>query len=165
MLIRRTTIRFPGSFLSQNVTHRILNSYDRLILRCRKSNKSGFCSYFFFLEQRKKSLLLRLQNSPYFCVFKYGRAVKQKVWNEAENRERDWGETLKIFLSPHTPVRRVRREKKVRIFSVSPQSLSLFSASFQTFCLTARPYLNTQKYGLFCSLGAVMSLSLGYLGF
>ena len=31
----------------------------------------------------------RLQNSPYFCVFKYTRAVKQKVWNEAENRERD----------------------------------------------------------------------------
>ena len=26
----------------------------------------------------------RLQNSPYFCVFKYARAVKQKVWNEAE---------------------------------------------------------------------------------
>ena len=35
----------------------------------------------------------RLQNSPYFCVFMYARAVKQKVWNEAENRERDWGET------------------------------------------------------------------------
>ena len=31
----------------------------------------------------------RLQNSPYFCVFKHARAVKQKVWNEAENRERD----------------------------------------------------------------------------
>ena len=31
----------------------------------------------------------RLQNSPYFCVFKYARAVKQNVWNEAENRERD----------------------------------------------------------------------------
>ena len=51
----------------------------------------------------------RLQNSPYFCVFKYARAVKQKVWNEAENRERDWGETLKekqtvgFFLSPCTP--------------------------------------------------------------
>ena len=40
----------------------------------------------------------RLQNSPYFCVFKYARAVKQKVWNEAENRERDWGETLKIWI-------------------------------------------------------------------
>ena len=36
----------------------------------------------------------RLQNSPSVCVFKYARAVKQKVWNEAENRERDWGETL-----------------------------------------------------------------------
>ena len=38
----------------------------------------------------------RLQNSQYFCVFKYARAVKQKVWNEAENGERNWGETLKI---------------------------------------------------------------------
>ena len=27
----------------------------------------------------------RLQNSPYFCIFKYVRAVKQKVWNKAEN--------------------------------------------------------------------------------
>ena len=35
----------------------------------------------------------RLQNSPYFCLFKYAQAVEQKVWNEAENRERDWGET------------------------------------------------------------------------
>ena len=32
---------------------------------------------------------IRLQNSPYFCVFKYARAVKQKVWNEAEN-SRGW---------------------------------------------------------------------------
>ena len=39
------------------------------------------------------SCVFRLQNSLYFCVFKYARAVKQKVWNEAENRERDWGET------------------------------------------------------------------------
>ena len=38
----------------------------------------------------------RLQNSPFFCVFKYARVVKQKVWNEAENRERDWREMLKI---------------------------------------------------------------------
>ena len=37
--------------------------------------------------------------------------------------------------------------------SVSPQSRPPFSASFQIFCLTARAYLNTQKYGLFCSLG------------
>ena len=46
----------------------------------------------------------RLQNSPYFCVFKYARAVKQKVGNEAENRERDWGETLKIRFSRLTRV-------------------------------------------------------------
>ena len=31
---------------------------------------------------------------PYFCVFKYARAVEQKVWNEAENREREWRKTL-----------------------------------------------------------------------
>ena len=33
-------------------------------------------------------------------IFAYSstRAVKQKVSNEAENSERDWGETLKIFL-------------------------------------------------------------------
>ena len=31
-------------------------------------------------------------------------------------------------------------------------------ASFQTFCLTARAYLNTQKYGLFCSLNHIMFL-------
>ena len=40
--------------------------------------------------------VIRLQNSPYFCVFNYARAVKQKVCNQAENSERDWGETLKI---------------------------------------------------------------------
>ena len=34
-----------------------------------------------------RQYLHRLQNSPYFCVFKYARAVKQKVWNEAENGE------------------------------------------------------------------------------
>ena len=45
-----------------------------------------------------------MQNNPYFCVVKYTRAVKQKVWNEAENRERDWGKTLKFFLSRLTRV-------------------------------------------------------------
>ena len=56
----------------------------------------------------------RLQNSPHFCVFKYGRAVKQKVCNEAENKGRDWGETLKI-LSSHTPVVRVRLARFARV--------------------------------------------------
>ena len=34
----------------------------------------------------------RLQNIPYNCVLKYAQAVKQKVWTEAENGERDWGQ-------------------------------------------------------------------------
>ena len=39
-----------------------------------------------------------LQISPYFCVFKYVRAVKQKVWNDADNRERETYATLYRFL-------------------------------------------------------------------
>ena len=64
------------------------------------------------------SFLDRLQNSPYFCVFKYARAVKQKVSNKAENRERDWGETV-FSLSPHTPYGPVRlaRFARVRLLS------------------------------------------------
>ena len=50
-----------------------------------------------------------------------------KAWRKSLTRE---------AREPHTPV---------GIFSVSPQSRSLFSASFQTFCLTARAYLHTQK--------------------
>ena len=44
----------------------------------------------------------RLQNSSYFCVFKYGRAVKQKVCNEAENRERDWACEARALLARKT---------------------------------------------------------------
>ena len=50
-------------------------------------------------------------------------------------------------------VLRARSARASHARSVSPQSGSLFSASFQTFCLTARVYFNTQKYGLFCRLG------------
>ena len=55
----------------------------------------------------------RLQN----CVFKYARKVKQKVWSEVENGERDWGETLKIrfFLSLHTLYGRVRLARLARV--------------------------------------------------
>ena len=42
----------------------------------------------------------------------------------------------------------------------SPQSRSLFSASFQNFCLTARAYLNTQKYGLVFSLRGCLLLPI-----
>ena len=66
------------------------------------SNKqfSSLCSCFFFVFfcERANKLAAKLDCKIVlnFCVFKYARAVKQKVWNEAENRDRDWGETLKI---------------------------------------------------------------------
>ena len=50
------------------------------------------------------------------------------------------------------------RAKRASCVAVYPQSHSPFSASFQTFCLTARTYLNTQKYGLFCSLLSVLPI-------
>ena len=75
---------------------------------CRQVN--GFSEALVDLASSSRDLVLaRLQNSPYFCVFKYARAGKQKVWNEAENRERDWGET------PHTPVGRVRLARFARV--------------------------------------------------
>ena len=48
-------------------------------------------------------------------------------------------------------------------FSVTPQSRSPFSASLQTFCLTADTYLNRQKYGLFCSLLGLTAMRYLYL--
>ena len=47
-------------------------------------------------------------------------------------------------------------KRGVRVLGSLP-SLALFSASFQTF-LTARAYLNAQKYGLFCSLIRIIPL-------
>ena len=80
----------------------------------------------------------RLQNSPYFCVFKYARAVKQKVWNEAENRERDWGETLKTPRGLRTSKTLTPRftdfftdfEKKNHCFAVYLMSCSKSNTTF-----------------------------------
>ena len=55
------------------------------------------CQVHIFSNNLSRTAVHRLQNSPYFCVFKYGRAVKQNVWNEAENIERDWGERAQDF--------------------------------------------------------------------
>ena len=68
----------------------------------------------FYGREKPSQHLPRLQNSPYFWVFKYARAVKQKVWNEAENRERDWGETPKNFFSLASHARRAC-EARVRL--------------------------------------------------
>ena len=56
-----------------------------------EKNKRG--KWPFFDKNHALTPLKDCKKRQYFCVFKYGRAVKQKVWNEAENIERDWGET------------------------------------------------------------------------
>ena len=58
----------------------------------------------------------RLQNCPYFCVFKHARAVKQKVGNEAENRERDWGRERLARFAPRFTDFFTDFEKKNRLF-------------------------------------------------
>ena len=48
------------------------------------------------------------------------------------------------------------RKSSVRASSAphtSPERIFSVTSQLQTFCLTVRAYLNTQKYGLFCSLG------------
>ena len=75
-------------------------------------------------------------NSPYFCVFKYAWAVKQKVWNEAENRERDWGETLKIIFfhswgSRVARVRLLRHALPISLLILRKKPTVLQSISFQ----------------------------------
>ena len=68
----------------------------------------------------------RLQNSPYFCVFKYTRAVKQKVWNEAENRERDLARDVShVRLLRHAlPISWLILRKKTDCFAVYDESWS-----------------------------------------
>ena len=71
----------------------------------------------------------RLQNSPYFCVFKYARAVKQKVWNEAENREQSEARALRArkTLTPRFTDFFTDFEKKLSVLqSTCPQGY-LFS--------------------------------------
>ena len=59
--------------------------------------KIYFESFFTAAGLAQSVALDRLQNSPYFCVFKHAWAVKQNVWNVAENN-----------LSPHPSVGRSR---------------------------------------------------------
>ena len=96
----------------------------------------------------------RLQNSPYFCVFKYARAVKQKVWNEAENREQDWGETQKyVFFSSRLcptpyPFLYWCWEKKNRLFC----SLQVSEGEWEGECTRSSVLLSLRLY-LSYSLG------------
>ena len=80
----------------------------------------------------------KLQNSRFFFFLK---SVKKSVKRG-----------VRVLRAWNARALYARRACEAREKSVSPQSGSLFSASFQTFCLTARGYLNKQKDALFCSL-------------
>ena len=84
-------------------------------------------------------VITRLQNSPYFCVFRHARTVKQTIWNEAENRERDWGETLKIrffFLTHHGLVRLARLAR----VTLTPRFTDFFTDCFARLLCSLRDY-------------------------
>ena len=74
-----------------------LNNHVQDVLK-KKNQKTDKVSAMFCLSPNYYLLLFnieRLQNSQYFCVFKYSWTVKQKPRSEAENRKQDWGETLR----------------------------------------------------------------------
>ena len=77
-------------------------------------------------------------------------------------RERNRLQKSRVFFSKSVKksvkrgvrVLRAREREKQTVFLASLPSLALcFKPCSRPFCLTARAYLNTQKYGLFCSLG------------
>ena len=67
----------------------------------------------------KQCALARLQNSLYFYVFKHARAVKQKLWNNAENSEPHTFEArARKALTPHFTVFFTDFEEKTDCFAV-----------------------------------------------
>ena len=57
--------------------------------------------------------------------------MKQKVWNEAENRERDWGETLKNFFSLASHARRACKARAVRAHKTLTPRVTDFFTDFE----------------------------------
>ena len=62
------------------------------------------------------------------------------------NKELDYNNSPRRFRPLGKEIGKAWRKNLTRAKSAS------LTRPFQTFCLTARAYLNTQKYGLFCSL-------------
>ena len=88
-------IRYNNFLLITNVFSSLLTAALEQNLRITNIRCSE-CIYFRYSWHFVRT---RLQNSRYFCILKYAREGKQKVWNEAENRDPDWGETLNMFFS------------------------------------------------------------------
>ena len=79
------------------------------------SGKVNFCwNSYWQTEKRFTKLNIDCKQSVFLRI-QVRASSQQKVWNEAEKRERDCGETLKIrFLSPHTYETRALRARKTR---------------------------------------------------
>ena len=88
--------------------------------------------------------LLTMQEVDCKTVHIFARGVKLKVWTEAENRERDWTDTLKI-LSPHTPSGHVRlaRLACVRLTPRFTDFFTDFEKKSDCFAVYLRRYLDT----------------------
>ena len=95
-------------------------------------------SYWLWKEVPQHCWRHRLQNSRVFFFF--SKSVKKLVKH-----------SLRVLRARSASLTRPTGVLRACGVSVSPQSRSLFSALFRAFCLTSRAYLNTQKYGLFCS--------------
>ena len=108
-LLATGLIYFRQKYIVLDETQKFTKTDSQLLIDHDWSRSRGLTDCTETLNRRS-----RLQNSPYFCVFKYARAVKQKVWNEAENRERDWGETLKIRAYGRVRLARLARVRLLR---------------------------------------------------
>ena len=106
-----------------------------------------------FKDQRK--ITHRAQKNPRKSDLVTVNKHRRKFYEEAELLD---CKTVGFFLKISKEIGKAWRKSLTRAKRASltrpwrvrrERSRSLFSASFQTFCLTARAYLNTQKYGLF----------------
>ena len=83
----------------------------------------------------------RLQNSPYFCIFKYVRAVKQKVWNKAENTP--YG---RVRLAHFARVRLLRHALPISLLILRKDRLFGGLFMYWVKCNGARMVLNPSLY-------------------
>ena len=80
----------------------------------------------------------KLQNSPYFCVFKYARAVKQKAGARLK-KESENGERRCFFFFFHTRYGRVRLARFARIRLLRhASSISLLILRKKTDCFAVQ---------------------------
>ena len=105
--------------------------------------QSFICSEHTF-DRRIKPLRILKSDLHYCHLITYTLLITSLVSVELDCK------TVGFFLKISKEIGKAWREARESLSL--PLSRSLFSASFQTFCLTVRACLNTQKYGQFCSL-------------